>query len=126
MKKERIEAIKELAEILADHIGSNNDRQRFQRIYMASKFVDLRRNLIRISLQAVRQGKEPLRLDKFLLVFEEAEEVPRMDWRMARDIMLIRMIEVLHDKYNFFAQAEGEEEEAEFEEIEEEREEEEA
>lgn len=123
MKKERVQAIKELAEILADHIGTNNDRPLFNKIYMAGKFLDLRRFLIRVSLHAVKHGQEPLRLDKFLTVFEESEEVPRVDWRMARDMMLIRMIEVLHDKYKFFEQVK-EEEVPELEEIEEEREEE--
>ncbi|MGE5550076.1 MAG: type I-B CRISPR-associated protein Cas8b1/Cst1 [Bacteroidota bacterium] len=108
MKKERIQAIKELAEMLADYIGRNEISKTFMKFYMASKFIDLRRTLLKISLDSVKHDGEPIKLDKFLAVFEEGEEIPRVDWRMARDVMLIRMIEVLHDKYKFFTKAEDE------------------
>jgi hypothetical protein len=36
-------------------------------------------------------------LDEFLEIFEEGEELPRVDWRLAWDLVLIRIIEKLYE-----------------------------
>ncbi len=42
-------------------------------------------------------GKAPLiELEPYLTIFEEGYEVIRPDWKFARDLVLIRMIEWLH------------------------------
>ncbi|MGB9825616.1 MAG: hypothetical protein ACPLRU_02985, partial [Desulfofundulus sp.] len=36
--------------------------------------------------------------DSFVRIFEEGEELPYSDWRLARDLVLIRMLECLYEK----------------------------
>jgi CRISPR-associated protein Cst1 len=45
----------------------------------------------------VRRGNPPLvTLDPYLTVFEEGDEISRSDWQLARDLVLIRMVERLY------------------------------
>jgi len=45
----------------------------------------------------LRKAQPPLiGFDEFLVVFEEGEESARVDWALARDLVLIRVIEDLH------------------------------
>jgi CRISPR-associated protein Cst1 len=45
----------------------------------------------------VKKGKGPLiTLDPYLAVFEDGYEIASSDWRLSRDLVLIRMIEQLH------------------------------
>lgn len=58
----------------------------------------LRNTLIRANLSHVKRGNPPLiTLDPFIEVFEEGFEVERRDWRLATDLVLIRMIEQLYN-----------------------------
>jgi CRISPR-associated protein Cst1 len=99
MEKARIEAIRTLGDRLADYIASDNDRRFFQRFYRTNQYGVLRNLLIQSCYARLRKGQPPLiGLDEFLLVFEDGEEVPRGDWRLARDLVLIRMIEELYKK----------------------------
>jgi CRISPR-associated protein Cst1 len=46
----------------------------------------------------LRKGKPPIiKFDPFVEVFEEQDENGRSNWRLARDLILIRMIERLFD-----------------------------
>jgi CRISPR-associated protein Cst1 len=99
MEKIRIEAIRTLGDRLADYISSDNDRRFFQGFYRTNQYGVLRNLLIKSCNARLRKGQPPLiGLDEFLLVFEEGEETPRRDWRLARDLVLIRMIEELYKK----------------------------
>ena len=68
--------------------------------------------LIKASNAEVRSGRSPLiGFDEFITIFEEGEELPRIDWRLARDLVLIRMIERLHQEGKMIEELTPEEEE---------------
>ncbi len=97
MNKNRIEAIRSLADRIATHIASDNDRRLFRGLYMARRYYDFRNHIIKASAAMVGRGSEPLvGLDAFVTVFEDTAGVERTDWALARDLVLIRLIEELH------------------------------
>jgi len=99
MEKNRIEAIRTLGDRIAEHIASDNDRRFFQGLYRADRYVGLRNLLIKASNTRLKKGQSPLiGFEEFLRVFEEGEEVARVDWTLARDLVLIRVIEELYKK----------------------------
>jgi CRISPR-associated protein Cst1 len=107
MEKNRIEAIRTLGDRIAEHIVSDNDRRLFQGLYRANQYRFLRNHLIKASNARLRKGEPPLiGFDEFLLVFEEGEELARVDWALARDLVLIRIIEDLYRKKWFRIQPE--------------------
>lgn len=70
---------------------------------MARSYAHLRVILLKASQRQVRNGNPPLiGFDEFLTVFEEGEELPYRDWSLARDLLLIRVIEQLY-AYGWFA-----------------------
>lgn len=98
MEKERVEQIRQLGDRLADYVYDEDERF-FNRFYLARRPHEMRTLLIRASLDNVRRGKEPLvAYDPYIEVFEEGEEVTRGDWGLVRDLLLIRMIERLHQR----------------------------
>jgi CRISPR-associated protein Cst1 len=97
MERSRVEAIRTLGDRIAGHIVDENDRRFFQGLYRANQYRVLRNLLIKASNARLRKGQPPLiGFDEFLLVFEEGEESARVDWALARDLVLIRVIEELH------------------------------
>jgi len=97
MEKNRIEAIRTLGDRIASHIAADNDRRFFQALYRANAYWILRNLLIKASNARLRKGEQPLiGFDEFLLIFEEGEELARVDWALARDLVLIRVIEQLY------------------------------
>lgn len=98
VEQERIRQIRELGDRLAAYVAGENDRQFFTAFYNAKKYLYLRNTLIRANLAQVKKGKPPLiTLEPFVEVFEEGFEVERPDWRLATDLVLIRMIEQLYN-----------------------------
>jgi CRISPR-associated protein Cst1 len=64
----------------------------------------LRNLLIKANTNEVKRGNPPLiTFDQFIEIFEEGEDLARPDWGLARDLVLIRMVEQLH-AHNWFAQ----------------------
>jgi len=97
MDKNRIEAIRTLGDRIARHIAGDNDRRLFQALYRANAYRILRNLLIKASNARLKKGEAPLiGFDEFLLIFEEGEELARVDWALARDLVLIRVIEQLY------------------------------
>ena len=97
MDKERIEEIRRLGDGLASYIRDENDRRFFRSFATVSRYGDLRLLLIKASNDYARQGAAPfLTLDNFLAVFEEGDEIARPDWRLSRDLLLIRVVEQLY------------------------------
>lgn len=95
--KHRIDTIKKVADRIASLIASSNDKRLFQAIWMSRKYTELRLALIRADLQTTKSGSEPLlSFDEFITIFEFGEESQRPDWNLARDLMLIRIVEQLH------------------------------
>ncbi len=97
LDKERVREIKELGTRLAQYVAGENDRRFFSAFYSEGRYNVFRNALIRANMNQVRTGGPPLVvLDSYIEVFEEGDEVSRSDWRLARDLVLIRMIEELH------------------------------
>jgi CRISPR-associated protein Cst1 len=96
MDRERIRAIQRLGDRIAQYIEAENDRRLFQGLLGTHGYRYLRLRLIKASLDSVKTRGEPLiTLDEFITVFEQGEEIPRVDWSLARDLVLIRAIEGL-------------------------------
>lgn len=99
MDKTRIEHIRTLGDTLADYVNAENDRRFFHTFLTAGRYSDLRIALIKASNTRLKRGQSPLiTFDQFIAVFEEGEEIPYDDWRLARDLVLIRMIECLYQQ----------------------------
>jgi CRISPR-associated protein Cst1 len=99
MEKERIEEIRKLGDRLAAYVKEQNDKRFFLNFYKVQRYDDFRTLLMRANYKYVKAGKAPLiTFDPYLTVFEEGYEIMRPDWRFARDLVLICMIEWLHTK----------------------------
>jgi len=99
MDVERIGAIRDLGDGLSSYVARTNDRRFFRDFYMVDRYGQLRGLLIKASNAEVKGGRPPLiGFDEFITIFEEGEDLPRIDWRLARDLVLIRMIERLHQE----------------------------
>ena len=97
MEPHRIEHIREMADALAEYIHRQNDRRFFRDFYMSRRYDDLRNALLKADLSHVRQGNPPIiQFEPYISVFEEGVGLGRRDWRLPRDLVLIRMIEQLH------------------------------
>ena len=98
MDKQRIAEIRQLGDRLAAYVSGQNDRRFFREFFTLQNYGHLRNALIKANMAHVRRGQPPLiALDPYLVVFEEGDEVAQADWRLARDLVLIRMIEQLHE-----------------------------
>lgn len=97
MEKDRIEQIRALGDALAAYVSGQNERRFFRNFYTENRYTLFRAELMKVNLAAVRQGHSPfLTLDSYLSVFEEGSDVSRPDWMLARDLVLIRMVEQLY------------------------------
>ncbi|MCX8062237.1 MAG: type I-B CRISPR-associated protein Cas8b1/Cst1 [Anaerolineales bacterium] len=97
MDKERIEKIRNLGDTLAEYVNAENDTRFFREFFTQNRYDFFRNILLKANLAAVRRGKSPiLSFDSYVQVFEEGLEIPTGDWRLARDLVLIRMIERLY------------------------------
>ncbi|NPV62805.1 MAG: type I-B CRISPR-associated protein Cas8b1/Cst1 [Methanotrichaceae archaeon] len=99
VKESRINLIREIGDKLADYVNEENDKKFFSIFYGEQGRYDVLRNaLIRVNHNRLKQGKPPIiRFDPFIEVFEDPDERGRSNWRLARDLVLIRMIERLYD-----------------------------
>lgn len=97
MDEGRIEQIRALGDGLAAYVSGQNERRFFRNFYTENRYGYFRAELMKANLGAVRQGHSPLlTLASYLTVFEEGSDVARPDWLLARDLVLIRMVEQLH------------------------------
>jgi CRISPR-associated protein Cst1 len=97
MEKSRIEHIRAMGDALAVYIQAENDRRLFHVLLTSNRYGDVRLALIKASQAQIRRGKPPLvGFDQFVAVFETGEDLPYDDWRLARDLVLIRTIEQLY------------------------------
>jgi CRISPR-associated protein Cst1 len=114
MEQGRIEQIKQLGDALANYVKGQNDRRFFREFFTVQRYDYFRSLLLKASLSQARRGQPPLiSFETYVNVFEEGEELARPDWRLARDLVLIRMIEQLYNlewlKANLEALPEAEE-----------------
>jgi len=97
MNQNRIQEIRKLGDALAEYVSSEDDRRFFDGFLMARSYHNLRAALLRVSVARIRRGQAPLvAFDPFIAIFEQGEDLPYSDWRLARDLVLIRMIERLY------------------------------
>lgn len=98
MDNERIRKITQFGELLAEYVHQENDRKFFLEFYRVSRYEYLRNILIKANMRRIKQGNCPLlNLDLYLSIFEESEEFAYTNWRLARDLVLIKMVEKLHE-----------------------------
>ncbi len=97
MDKERIEEIRKLGDTLASYVKEQNDKGFLHNFYKVRRADDFRTLLIRANYKYVKAGHAPLiTLEPYMTIFEEGYEMMQPNWRFARDLVLIRMIERLH------------------------------
>jgi CRISPR-associated protein Cst1 len=102
MNERRIQTIRDMADRLADYIHAENDKAFFTKFYSVAYYDGLRNAIIRVSEALVKRGKPPLvEFDSYIAVFEEPDYdrssgSQRNSWKLARDLMLIRIIERLY------------------------------
>lgn len=100
MERSRIEVIRTVADRIAEHIDSTSDDRLFTRLSLIRRYDGLRARLLRTSRERVAAGKDPLiSFEEFILIFENSEDIPRIDWRLARDLLLIRLLDQLKDRF---------------------------
>jgi CRISPR-associated protein Cst1 len=109
MTQERIEKIRTLADELAEEIKVNNDKPLYRQLMGIAggrdAYAAFRQLLIRATRERLRRdGELLLTLDDYLKVFEEGEEFPHTDWRLARDLIRLRSLEKLY-ALGYFEQA---------------------
>lgn len=97
MDPERIEQIRNMGDRLAAYVSGQNDRRFFREFFTLRRYGEFRTALVKANLAHVRNGHAPLiTLDPYIQVFEQGDGVAHVDWRLARDLVLIRMVEQLH------------------------------
>lgn len=101
MDETRIEQLRTLGDKLAVYVRQEGGKKFFHFFATVQRSHDFRQRLIVANERHVRNGNQPLfSFDDYIDVFEEGFETPRPDWRLARDLVLIRMIEQLRDWLN--------------------------
>jgi CRISPR-associated protein Cst1 len=105
MDKNRLESIRAMADKLADYIASQNDRRLMREFLYGDNtwkgYQALRHRLIGAEWGESRRGKLLFTLDEFLDVF--ADDNNPYWWTLARDMVLIRIIERLYEKQHITA-----------------------
>jgi CRISPR-associated protein Cst1 len=97
MDVEKIEQIRQFGDALAAYIQEQNDKRFFRTFYVENRYDYLRNSLIKANIAHVKRGNVPfLTLDNYISVFEDGEELASKNWKLARDLVLIRMVEQLY------------------------------
>lgn len=100
MTDDRVAKLKELGDKLADYTRYQGGKRFFRQFFTeqrTDRFLSLL-SKTNIDYTRYKRGAETLfDLDSFLTLFMEGEEVLRSDWRLIRDLVLIRMVEQLRD-----------------------------
>lgn len=94
MDRERIEGIRTVADRIAEYIQSEDERL-FKELFNARSEYQFRLAL----MKADKKAATPLfTLDEFVLAFftDTDQETLRLDWSLARDLLIIRIIERLY------------------------------
>lgn len=100
MDTQRIDQLRLLGDRLAEYIHQRNDRKLLRTLYQEKRYPIFRIGVIRAIKEYARlasKDSEPLvDYDGYVKIFEEGEEYERNDWNLARDLLLIRVLEQLH------------------------------
>ncbi len=96
MDKTRIERIRALGDGLALYVEKEGGKRFFRSFFTENNPSYFRALLIKANIVHIRNGYPSLfDMDTYIDVFEEGYEVMRPDWRLARDLVLMRMIDQL-------------------------------
>lgn len=97
MEQERITQIREMGDRLAEYVSIQNDKRFFREFFTQNRYEYFRSELLKANLAQVKRGYPPIvEFEPYIQVFEEGNELARPDWRLARDLVLIRMVERLY------------------------------
>lgn len=98
MNNVRINEIRAMGDRLAEYILRMDDRRFFRNFFHENKPYNFRTHLIKANMSAIKAGMQPLfTLEPYITVFEEGEAMLRVDWKFARDLVFIRMIDKLYE-----------------------------
>lgn len=98
MEQERINQIRDFADRLAAYVSRENDKRFFTAFYAEQSYEYLRNLLLKANMRHIKGGGTPLvTLASYLEIFEDGVDELRPDWRLARDLVLIRLIERLYE-----------------------------
>jgi CRISPR-associated protein Cst1 len=93
---QRISDIKQLADRLAQICKDDSPRFR-QLMQVRRNWAEVRKVLRQISRRETENGRAPLlSLDQFLSIFEMSDDNEYVDWALAWDLVLIRLMETLY------------------------------
>ncbi len=99
MQSNRINQIRDLGDRLASYIQQQDDRRLLKALYFERQYWRFRAALLRAMYGYT--GDAPLvTFDGYAQIFESFEEgqgAERADWNLARDLLLIRIFEKLHE-----------------------------
>lgn len=102
MEPERITQIRDLGDKLAEYVNAENNKRFFREFFTQNRYEYFRTTLLKANLAHVKRGKAPIiEFEPYIKVFEEGSELPSADWRLARDLVLLRMVEQLY-KHGWF------------------------
>ena len=97
MEKDRIKQIDDMGKRLAEYVSNQNDKRFFQEFFTQNRYDYFRGRLLKTNLAQVKHGNPPIiEFEPYIQVFEEENELAYSDWRLARDLVLIRMVEELY------------------------------
>jgi CRISPR-associated protein Cst1 len=97
MDQQRIDDIRTVGDRLATYVHEMDDKRFFRNFFIERNASNFRTHLIKANMAFIRAKHPPLfDLDSYIKVFEEGEEVLRPDWRLARDLVFIRMLDQLY------------------------------
>lgn len=98
MDKERIADIRALGDKLALFVRRKGGKPFFHSFYTENNATYFRWLLIKANMDHIKDGQSALfDMDTYIDIFEEGYEVARPDWKLARDLVLMRMIDQLKD-----------------------------
>jgi CRISPR-associated protein Cst1 len=96
MDEDRIKRICALGDGLAVYVQKQGGKRFFRNFFIEQNASNFRAMLIKANIAHIKAGYEPLfDLHTYIDVFEEGEDVMRPDWRLARDLVFMRMIDQL-------------------------------
>lgn len=98
MDQDRIARIAALGDGLAVYVRQQGGKNFFRSFFTEQKPSYFRTLLIKANMAHIRAGNPALfDMETYIDVFEEGDEVMRPDWWLARDLVLMRMIDQLKD-----------------------------
>lgn len=96
MDAERIARICALGDGLAIYVKQTGGKKFFRNFFTEHRPALFRALLIKANIAHIKAGNEPLfDVLTYATIFEEGDEIMRRDWRLARDLVLMRMIDQL-------------------------------